>query len=149
MARSAHPSPFTPMSIIDRIEIHEFTYEAPNLGLDASGFNFVYQPGRRFALSKFVMVVRTADGGRGEYAAQWGGTKIALAQILTLAPQLIGQDASQREYIYDICKRALRQFDHMGYGPIDIVLWDWAGKSVQQPIYKLLGGWRTRLPTYA
>ncbi|HUL96795.1 MAG TPA: enolase C-terminal domain-like protein [Usitatibacter sp.] len=137
------------MSKIDRIEIHEFTYETPNLGLDASGFNFVYQPGGRFALSKFAIVVRTADGGRGEYVAQWGGTKIALAQILTLAPQLIGKDAGQREYIYDICKRALRQFDHMGYGPIDIVLWDWAGKSVKQPIYKLLGGWRMRLATYA
>ena len=136
------PHSLSNMSIIDRIEIHEFTYETPNLGPDSSGFNFVYQPGGKFAMTKFALVVRTADGGRGEYVAQWGGTKIALAQVMTLVPQLIGKDASQREYIYDICKRALRQFDHMGYGTIDILLWDWAGKSIKQPIYKMLGGWR-------
>ena len=39
------------MSRIDRIEIHEFTYETPNLGLDSSGFNFVYQPGGKFAMT--------------------------------------------------------------------------------------------------
>jgi L-alanine-DL-glutamate epimerase-like enolase superfamily enzyme len=137
------------MSAIDRIEIHEFTYETPNLGPDSSGFNFVYRPGGKFEITKFALVVRTADGGRGEYVTQWGGTKIALAQVMTLVPQLIGKDASQREFIYDICKRALRQFDHMGYGAIDILLWDWAGKSVKQPISKMLGGWRTKLPTYA
>ena len=58
------------MSKIERIEIHDFTYEMPNLGADASGFNFVYQPGGKFALSKFAIVIRTADGGRGEYVAQ-------------------------------------------------------------------------------
>jgi len=36
------------MSKIARIEIHEFTYHAPNLGLDSSGFNFVYQPAASF-----------------------------------------------------------------------------------------------------
>ena len=51
------------MSTIDRIEIHEFTYHAPNLGLDASGFNFVYQAGGKFPLSKFAIVIGTADGG--------------------------------------------------------------------------------------
>ena len=44
----------------------------------------------------------------------------------------VASTASQREYLYDICKRALRQFDHMSYGPIDIVLRDWVGKSLRQ-----------------
>ena len=66
------------MSQLDRIEIHEFTYETPNLGLDSSGFNLVYQPGGKLPLSKFAIVIRTADGARGEYVALWGGTKMAL-----------------------------------------------------------------------
>jgi len=37
----------------------------------------------------------------------------------------------------------------MGVGCIDIALWDLAGKQLGAPIWKMLGGWRKRLPTYA
>lgn len=32
---------------------------------------------------------------------------------------------------------------------IDIALWDLKGKALNQPLYKLLGGFRDRVPTYA
>jgi L-alanine-DL-glutamate epimerase-like enolase superfamily enzyme len=32
---------------------------------------------------------------------------------------------------------------------IDIALWDIKGKALQQPLWKLLGGHRDRVPTYA
>jgi L-alanine-DL-glutamate epimerase-like enolase superfamily enzyme len=51
--------------------------------------------------------------------------------------------------IYDDLKRELRAYDHMGHGPIDIALWDLAGKKYGTPVAKLLGGFRWRLPTYA
>jgi L-alanine-DL-glutamate epimerase-like enolase superfamily enzyme len=34
-------------------------------------------------------------------------------------------------------------------GPVDIALWDLAGKAVDLPIYKLLGAYRNRVPAYA
>ena len=116
------------MSIIDRVEIHEFSFPLADLGWDAGGFNIVYQPGNSLSLSKYAVVIRTGDGGRGEYVTLWGGTPMALGQTLALAPQLLGRDAHQREKIYDDFKRAHRQYDHMGFGCIDIALWDWAGK---------------------
>jgi L-alanine-DL-glutamate epimerase-like enolase superfamily enzyme len=33
--------------------------------------------------------------------------------------------------------------------PLDIALWDAAGKTLGQPVYRLLGGFRDRLPAYA
>ena len=137
------------MSKIDRVEIHEFTYEAIDVGMDAGGFNLVYQPNGRQKLSKFAIVIQTADGVRGEYVALWGATSMSLGQTRMLAPHLIGRDAMQRERIFDDFKRALRQYDHMGHGPLDICLWDLAGKKLGASITTLLGGWRERLPTYA
>ena len=137
------------MSTIDRVEVHEFTFDLADVGWDAGGFNIVYQPGNTLTLSKYAFVIRTSDGGRGEYVALWGGTPMALAQTLALAPHLLGRDAHQREKIYDDFKRAHRQYDHMGFGCIDIALWDLAGKQFNVPISKLLGGFRTRLPAYA
>jgi len=137
------------LSKIDRVEIHEFTYEAIDVGMDAGGFNLVYQPNGRQKLSKFAIVIQTADGVRGEYVALWGATSMSLGQTRMLAPHLIGRDAMQRERIFDDFKRALRQYDHMGHGPLDICLWDLAGKKLGASITTLLGGWRERLPTYA
>jgi L-alanine-DL-glutamate epimerase-like enolase superfamily enzyme len=134
---------------IDRIEIHEFAFELSNLGWDASGFNIVFDPSGRLKLSKYAVRIRTSDGGSGEYVTLWGGTPMALGQTLMLAPHLLGRDAYQREKIYDDCKRALRQYDHMGFGCLDIALWDWAAKQSGQPVHRLLGGWRERLPAYA
>jgi L-alanine-DL-glutamate epimerase-like enolase superfamily enzyme len=38
---------------------------------------------------------------------------------------------------------------HIAIAPLDIALWDAAGKAVGQPVYRLLGGYRERLPAYA
>jgi L-alanine-DL-glutamate epimerase-like enolase superfamily enzyme len=134
---------------ISRVQIHEFQYEAQDIGFDAGGFDFVYVPGNRQSIPKAAVVIETADGARGEYVGLWGATPMALAQTIMLAPHLIGQDPFQREYIYDEFKRALRQYDHMGYGLIDICLWDLAGKALKSSVSRLLGGYRQRLLTYA
>src|SRR5690606_27475195 len=137
------------MSRIQRVEVHEFEFTLPDLGMDASGFNIVYQPGNRLSLSKYAVTVEADDGARGEYVTLWGGSKMALGQTLMLAQHLVGRDPHQRERLYDDFKRALRQYDHMGAGCLDIALWDLAGKQLGVPVWKMLGGWRERLPTYA
>lgn len=140
------------MSTISRVEVHEFTFETANLGRSGEGESIgamSYQPGAVATIPKYAVAIETDDGCRGEYVTHWVASPSALGQTLMLAPQLLGRNAGEREGIYDDFKRELRQFDHMGHGPIDIALWDWAGRSLGCSIGVLLGGYRKRLPAYA
>lgn len=116
------------MSRIDRVEIHEFQFDAHNLARDGVAQTITFRRGSSISLSKFAVVIRTGDGGRGEYVAQWVATRSLLGQALMLCPRLVGKDARKRIAIYEDLKRDIRQFDHMGHVPIDIALWDWAGR---------------------
>jgi L-alanine-DL-glutamate epimerase-like enolase superfamily enzyme len=140
------------MTKITEVEIHEFGFDAVNLG-NLTGADSVgavgYAKGSISRVAKFAVVIRTEDGCQGEYVTQWCGTPSTCAQAKMLAPKLIGREAEHREGIYDDMKRELRQFDHMGQGPLDIALWDWAGKQLRCSISTLLGGYRKRLPAYA
>ncbi|MBW1862893.1 MAG: mandelate racemase [Deltaproteobacteria bacterium] len=140
------------MSTIDRVEVHEFTYEVNNLCVTSQAIgvaNIVYGKGNKLPMSRYVVVIQTDEGLRGEYVTHWVGTMASLAQTLMLAPQLIGRDPEMREEIYDDLKRELRHYDHMGHGPIDIALWDLAGKKLGSSVSSLLGGFRRRLKVYA
>ena len=141
------------MSRIDGVEVHEFTFQARNLGLESENegavYNIGYKPNSVMTLSKYAVVIKTDDGCRGEYVTHWVGTRAALAQTLMMAPNLLGRDPERREGIFDDLKREFRQYDHMGHGPIDIALWDLAGRKYGVSVSTLLGGYRTRLPAYA
>ena len=140
------------MTKINRVEIHEFGFNAKNLG-NMTGADTVgamgFAKGMTSRFNKYAVLIETEDGCRGEYVTHWVGSSSACAQSKMLAPKLIGRHAEHREGIYDDLKRELRQFDHMGHGPLDIALWDWAGKQLGCSIGTLLGGYRQRLPAYA
>jgi L-alanine-DL-glutamate epimerase-like enolase superfamily enzyme len=142
-----------PGSRIDRVEVHEFTFEVPGLDVSSEGMpgviNFRHAKGGKLKLMKYAVVLRTADGARGEYVTHWVGGRAALGQTLALAPNLVGRDADRREQVWDDLKRELRQYDHMGHGPLDIALWDLAGRRLGASVSRLLGGYRDRLKAYA
>jgi L-alanine-DL-glutamate epimerase-like enolase superfamily enzyme len=131
---------------ITGVEIHTYTYTLNELGTDYNGFNLVYLPGSRVVQTNHILRILTDVGVTGEYA---GGSAADYAILPSFAHYLIGKQALERERIYADVKRALRQVARIGLAPVDIALWDLAGKYYQAPIYRLLGGYKERLPCYA
>ena len=138
---------------IVRVELTRFSFEIDGLGLPSHGAagvgNVIAAPGGRFPASRWAVMIETRDGARGEYVTHWVGTPASFAQAAMLAPHLLGRDADAREEIWQDLRREVRAYDHMGHGPLDIALWDLAGKRLGVSVTRLLGGFRTRLPTYA
>jgi len=134
---------------IEQVEVQEFTYTVENLGLDGSGNRCVMR-GARSDLRAFAVIVRSRGGAIGEYVSVHSGKSgVLVSQVRGLAPLILGEDAEAREAIFNKLKRAHRHFMAVGHSAIDICLWDLAGKAARRPVWRLLGGYRTRLPTYA
>jgi len=141
------------MSKIERVEIHAFSFEVANVGLGAHSAagvgNLIYLADAKAKANRFAVRILCDDGVQGEYVTHWVGTPSTLGQAQMLAPNLIGRDPEERELIYDDLKREVRAYDHMGHGPLDIALWDLAGKKYNLSVARMLGAFRKRLPTYA
>ena len=132
--------------IITSIEVDEFKFPLKDVTKDYNGFNLVYKKNSNQTAVTYALKVFTNQGITGTYI---GGDSPSFAQFNMFASYLIGKNPLHRELIYNDIKRALRKFDKMGMGPIDIALWDLAGKYYNAPIYELLGGWKTKIPAYA
>ncbi len=100
--------------------------------------------------------VTTSDGAQGfgyvvyprpDLMTTIGGAARELGQ------HLIGMSVLEPEAAWD---RLARRGDWVGPGgflhialaPLDIAVWDAAGKTLGQPLFRLLGGYRDRLPAY-
>ena len=131
---------------ITGIEVHHYEYTRRDLGTDYNGFNIVYQPGARTRAKGCILRLHTDAGLVGEFA---GARAPEYSTLPMLAHYLKGKNILQRERIYAEVRRALRQYARIGIGPVDIALWDLAGKYHGASISQLLGGYKDRLPCYA
>jgi len=123
---------------ITKVEVHEFQWDVENLWTDDyyNGFNTVYKPGARMPATGRILQIHTSEGITGEFV---GGAAVDYAQMEMFVHYLIGRNPLERELVYNDVKRALRKYDRMSMGPVDICLWDIAGKLYGAPIYQLLG----------
>lgn len=131
---------------ITKIESTEFEYKTQGVGYSPNGFSVCYEPDSELHRKTFAIEIHTDVGISGQYV---GGNSPAAAQINMFADYLVGKNPLQREQLWSSINRALRKYDRMGLGPIDIALWDFAGKYYEAPIHELLGTYRTRYPAYA
>ena len=137
------------MSRITEVELIDFEFDAPNLQRIGYGQLVTFKRGSTIRATKNAVVIKTDDGLRGEYVTNWGATPATSGEMVMLAPFLLGRSPFEREEIYDDLKREIRQWSGVGQGPLDIALWDLAGKRYGVPISELIGGYRRRLPVYA
>lgn len=117
------------------------------LHLPYSGGRYELSGGRIYTGFDSVMVCLTADDstqGWGE-STPFGPNYIAAhsrgarAGIEEIAPYLIGRDPRDVDRINDAMNEALLGHNH-AKSAIDLACWDMFGKSVDLPVYKLLGG---------
>ena len=133
--------------IITRIELTSYRFPLENIATDlAFAAGPFYEPGAKSHRAVLAIRILTDTGVTGEYIS---GTPAINEQIQMWAPFLVGRNALDRELFYRQAKMILRKHDRMGIGPIDITLWDLAGKLFDAPIYQLLGGYRRKFPSYA
>ena len=137
------------MSKIRTIEIVDFKFDAPNIARTGYGQMVGFKRGSSIEVVKNAIAIETDDGLRGEYVTNWVASPATRGEMEMLAPFMLGRDAMAREGLFDDLKREIRQWSGMGHGPLDIALWDLAGKKYGASVSEMLGGYRPRLPVYA
>ena len=124
------------------VELHETVYDA--------NYTMKNKPA-------LLVQVFTDDGliGIGE-AAHFGGPMSSTAHVIEqeLKPYLVGKDPINTELLWDLMHK--RAYKHGRGGiviaamsGIDIALWDLKGKITGLPCWRLMGGYRKRVPAYA
>jgi L-alanine-DL-glutamate epimerase-like enolase superfamily enzyme len=109
------------------------------------------------ATREFVAVqVMTDDGIEGVGITFFGGplTKALKQAVEALGELTIGEDPMRVETIAGKLRRVASSAGPGGIftlalSAIDMALWDIKGKALNQPVSKLIGGYRDRAPTYA
>ena len=77
------------MSKINRVEIHEFSFDIENLGLEQATTgvgNMAYVAGDKLKAFRYAVNIKTDDGLQGEYVTHWGGDPIIHGPIANAGP---------------------------------------------------------------
>ncbi|WP_391573241.1 mandelate racemase/muconate lactonizing enzyme family protein [Cohnella sp.] len=105
---------------------------------------------------EFIVVEVQADNGMTgiglSYTVDIGGTAIRTLIDDYLANLVLGMNPLDYERIWNKLQRQSRRLglgvNSMAIAAIDVAIWDLIGKIHGQPLYKLLGGARDRIPAY-
>lgn len=135
------------MSIITELELIEFDHTV-TFAYDKTGERLEGSAPRQRTTRRFGVKVRTSDGTEGSYVTLWSAPPMATGQIADCAKAVVGKPLGYREQFWDQVNRGLTKTDRIGYGAVDIALWDALGRSSGQSIATLLGQFRDRLPAY-
>lgn len=109
---------------------------------------------RRAAMSACLVEVETDGGLIGHGFTSITDDEIVAHAIDKVAgPAIIGDDPLAHERVWDKLYWTLMPRGQTGYAAhalaaIDVALWDIKGKALGQPIWRLLGGARQRVPVY-
>src|SRR5882724_8498742 len=100
-----------------------------------------------------VLRIGTDAGVEGVALFARPGAGVLLDDLVerVFRPELVGKDPWQREWIW----HRLWELDRIeelplpALGLVDVALWDLAGRHYGQPVWQVLGGYRTAIPAYA
>ena len=86
----------------------------------------------------------------------WGGPHAVTAAVIEqeIAPLIIGEDPRRPEYLWEKVYQSTYYHGRKGIllaalSGVDIALWDILGKSANQPLWRIFGGFARPLTTYA
>ena len=134
---------------ISQISAQVFTHPT-RIGRDSAG----HAHGTRGAptTARLAMLrVRTEDGAEGY---SFGPPEVIRGYVLDgfVRKAIVGQDAFDRERLWrDMADRQRGsggQFTDRALSLVDQALWDWAGRKLGLPVWKLLGGFRDKVRAY-
>jgi L-alanine-DL-glutamate epimerase-like enolase superfamily enzyme len=103
--------------------------------------------------SKVAMAVVKVETDAGITGYGVGGSKAGEPEMREdISRNLIGRDPTMTELIWsDFWSpklRGRRGFETRALSSVDMALWDIKAKMANMPLYRLLGGFRNRIPTY-
>ena len=104
-------------------------------------------PGPEHEATQTLLQIDTDE----DVSGYWFGANQSVVESV-IKPALVGLDPLNREWIWD----DLNQRQRLNLGTmsdrvlcsVDCALWDLAGRALGQPVYKLLGGYRDKVPGY-
>lgn len=132
------------MKIVD-VTVQSFRYRT-TIVRDSEGHT---HPGAEHDATQSLLAIKSDQGVTGYCFSHV--EQSTLEKLIR--PNLIGQDPFMHERIWHALKE--RQRLNLGVlhdgvlAAIDLALWDLVGRAVDLPVYKLLGGFRDKVPAYA
>ena len=103
-----------------------------------------------------IIRIYDADGGVGTgytYTIGTGGPSIMMLLKNTLAPALIGREASEiekiwRDLLFLTHATSVGAITSLALAAIDTALWDLKCRKASQPLHRMAGGAQSRIPLY-